>query len=122
MLIRYFISFTPKPCREAEIAPGVGVVQNVEGSTVELVVVPYLEEAEVAVAVVLYLENRAGMSHSRSFATQTHFFVSIFAEGQPAVIDTRLANSAEDRLISSFRSLSLRQDAMPPRPDYGTKG
>ena len=93
-----------------------------EGSTVELVVVPYLEEAEVAVAVVLYLENRAGMSHSRSFATQTHFFVSIFAEGQPAVIDTRLANSAEDRLISSFRSLSLRQDAMPPRPDYGTKG
>lgn len=46
----------------------------------------------------------------------------IFAEGQPAVIDSRLANSAEDRLILSFKSLSLRQDAMPPRPDYGTKG
>ncbi|KAI9435236.1 argonaute-like protein [Russula earlei] len=46
----------------------------------------------------------------------------IFAEGQPAVVDARLANSAEDRLILSFKSLSLRQDAMPPRPDYGTKG
>ncbi|KAI9432931.1 argonaute-like protein [Lactarius indigo] len=46
----------------------------------------------------------------------------IFAEGQPAVVDSRLANSAEDRLILSFKSLSLRQDAMPPRPDYGTKG
>jgi eukaryotic translation initiation factor 2C len=46
----------------------------------------------------------------------------IFAEGQPAVIDSRLANSAEDRLILSFKDLSLRQDAMPPRPDYGTKG
>ncbi|KAH9027442.1 argonaute-like protein [Lactarius hengduanensis] len=46
----------------------------------------------------------------------------IFAEGQPAVVDSRLANSAEDRLIISFKSLSLRQDAMPPRPDYGTKG
>lgn len=46
----------------------------------------------------------------------------IFAEGQPAVIDPRLANSAEDRLILSFKSLSLRQDAMPPRPDFGTKG
>jgi len=49
-------------------------------------------------------------------------FTSIFAEGQPAVIDARLANSSEDRLILSFKSLSLRQDAMPPRPDYGTKG
>ena len=48
--------------------------------------------------------------------------VSIFAEGQPAPIDARLANSAEDRLILSFKSLSLRQDAMPPRPNYGTKG
>jgi eukaryotic translation initiation factor 2C len=48
--------------------------------------------------------------------------VSIFAEGQPANIDTRLANSAEDRLILSFKSLSLRQDAMPPRPNFGTKG
>src|SRR5258707_8043119 len=48
--------------------------------------------------------------------------VSIFAEGQPAVVDPRLANSAEDRLILSFKSLSLRQDAMPPRPDFGTKG
>ena len=47
---------------------------------------------------------------------------SIFAEGQPANIDPRLADSAEDRLILSFKSLSLRQDAMPPRPDYGTKG
>ncbi|KAN0105642.1 Piwi domain containing protein [Russula decolorans] len=46
----------------------------------------------------------------------------IFAEGQPAAIDSRLSNSAEDRLISSFKSLSLRQDAMPPRPDFGTKG
>ena len=46
----------------------------------------------------------------------------IFAEGQPAVVDSRLANSAEDRLILSFKSLSLRQDAMPPRPDFGTKG
>lgn len=46
----------------------------------------------------------------------------IFAEGQPANIDPRLADSAEDRLILSFKSLSLRQDAMPPRPDYGTKG
>jgi eukaryotic translation initiation factor 2C len=48
--------------------------------------------------------------------------VSIFAEGQPANIDARLANSAEDRLILSFKSLSLRQDAMPPRPNFGTKG
>jgi hypothetical protein len=47
---------------------------------------------------------------------------SIFAEGQPASIDARLADSSEDRLILSFKSLSLRQDAMPPRPDYGTKG
>lgn len=47
---------------------------------------------------------------------------SIFAEGQPAPIDARLANSAEDRLILSFKSLSLRQDAMPPRPNFGTKG
>lgn len=50
------------------------------------------------------------------------WLVSIFAEGQPAVIDSRLSNSAEDRLISSFKSLSLRQDARPPRPDYGSKG
>lgn len=50
------------------------------------------------------------------------WLVSIFAEGQPAVIDSRLSNSAEDRLISSFKSLSLRQDARPPRPDYGQKG
>jgi hypothetical protein len=25
-------------------------------------------------------------------------------------------------LILSFKSLSLRQDAMPPRPNFGTKG
>jgi hypothetical protein len=25
-------------------------------------------------------------------------------------------------LIFSFKSLSLRQDAMPPRPNFGTKG
>ncbi|KAI0267268.1 argonaute-like protein [Gloeopeniophorella convolvens] len=42
--------------------------------------------------------------------------------GQPANIDARLANSAEDQLVLSFKSLTIRQDAMPPRPDYGTKG
>jgi len=55
-------------------------------------------------------------------ATPHSRHASIFAEGQPANIDARLADSAEDRLILSFKSLSLRQDAMPPRPDYGTKG
>jgi eukaryotic translation initiation factor 2C len=55
-------------------------------------------------------------------ATPYSRHASIFAEGQPANIDARLADSAEDRLILSFKSLSLRQDAMPPRPDYGTKG
>jgi len=55
-------------------------------------------------------------------ATPHSRHASIFAEGQPANIDPRLADSAEDRLILSFKSLSLRQDAMPPRPDYGTKG
>lgn len=49
----------------------VEVATNVEGASVEVVVVPELEAEVAAVAVVSY-ENRAGMSHSRSSATQTH--------------------------------------------------
>jgi hypothetical protein len=96
----------------------------VEEDFVEPVVVLVLEVAEVAVVVVvvvLYPENRPGISYSLS-SNPNSCLVSIFAEGQPANIDARLANSAEDRLILSFKSLSLRQDAMPPRPNYGTKG
>lgn len=121
-LTRYLFPFNnlPQPCREAEIAAGVGAAWIVEGDSVELVVVLVLEVAEVAV-VVLYLENRPGMSYPLS-SDPNSCLVSIFAEGQPANIDARLANSAEDRLIVSFKSLSLRQDAMPPRPNYGTKG
>ncbi|KAH9994550.1 argonaute-like protein [Russula compacta] len=63
---------------------------------------------------------RGGRGRGGSFVPREQG--GIFGEGQPAVIDSRLANSAEDRLILSFKSLSLRQDAMPPRPDYGTKG
>jgi len=111
--------------------------RNVEGPSVAqdpvaeapLVVDPYLEAVEVAVTVVVSLpENRAGMCpvwhylFIFSYTTSCSYLSSIFAEGQPAVIDTRLADSAEDRLILSFKSLALRQDAMPPRPDYGTKG
>jgi hypothetical protein len=57
-----------------------------------------------------------------TYAILYSYLASIFAEGQPAAIDPRLTDSAEDRLILSFKSLSLRQDAMPPRPDFGTKG
>ena len=63
-----------------------------------------------------------GRGASRGFTGGGRGRGGIFAEGQPALIDSRLANSAEDQLILSFKSLSLRQDAMPPRPDYGTKG
>jgi eukaryotic translation initiation factor 2C len=69
-------------------------------------------------------EQAGFVSYSASFSSFHPYscLTSIFAEEKPAVIDARLANSAEDRLILSFKSLSLRQDAMPPRPDYGTKG
>jgi hypothetical protein len=69
-------------------------------------------------------EQAGSVSYPASFSSFHSYscLTSIFAEGKPAVIDARLANSAEDRLILSFKSLSLRQDAMPPRPDFGTKG
>jgi hypothetical protein len=57
-----------------------------------------------------------------SITTPYSYLVRIFAEGRPAVIDARLSDSAEDHLVLSFKALSLRQDAMPPRPGYGTKG
>lgn len=120
------------------IVPGVEAAKNVVGAVVALppatvvtelvvalplVVARDLEAAEVAV-VVSYTENKAGVSHLASFLSFHSYLhlASIFAEGQPAAVDARLANSAEDRLILSFKSLSLRQDAMPPRPDFGTKG
>jgi hypothetical protein len=70
-----------------------------------------------------FCTSRTGRARHLTFLCYSNScLVSIFAEGQPAPIDARLANSAEDRLILSFKSLSLRQDAMPPRPNYGTKG
>ena len=51
---------------------GVEAARTVEGASVELVA--DLEEAEVAAVVVSCRENRAGMSHSRSSATQIHDF------------------------------------------------
>ena len=70
-----------------------------------------------------YVSRLASPSLQDIFCITPHSrHASIFAEGQPASIDARLADSSEDRLILSFKSLSLRQDAMPPRPDYGTKG
>lgn len=122
--LHLFLPPYTKPCREAVIVAGVEAARTVEGGSVELVVVPLLE-AEVAAVGVASYGNRAGMSRSRSSVILLYSnscLASIFAEGQAAVIDSRLANSAEDRLISSFKSLSLRQDAMPPRPDYGIKG
>jgi hypothetical protein len=70
-LTSFFIPSPTKPCREAEIAAGVGVAQIVEGVFVELVVV-HLEVAEVAVVVVLHPENRAGTSSLLSSDSLTH--------------------------------------------------
>ena len=71
VLTRFFIPSSTKLCREVAIAAGVEVARNVEGASVELVVV-HLEGAEVAVVVVLYPENRAGMPSSLSCAILTH--------------------------------------------------
>lgn len=42
--------------------------------------------------------------------------------GVPASIDTRLTDNSQDALIASFSRLGLRDDDLPPRPDWGTKG
>ncbi|CAL1709613.1 unnamed protein product [Somion occarium] len=46
----------------------------------------------------------------------------IFAEGQPANIDARLANKSEDQLVASLRSLQLKDTDLPTRPGFGTVG
>ncbi len=65
-VLHLFLQPRTKPCREAVIAAGVEAARTVEGATVEVVVVHL--EAEVA----------AGMSHSRSSATQTHDLSAYF--------------------------------------------
>jgi eukaryotic translation initiation factor 2C len=47
---------------------------------------------------------------------------SVFAAGQPAVIDSRLMDNSQDALIASFKSLKLRHDDLPLRPGFGTVG
>ncbi|KAI0080425.1 argonaute-like protein [Panus rudis PR-1116 ss-1] len=46
----------------------------------------------------------------------------VFAAGQPANIDSRLANNSEDTLVASLRSLTIRDTDLPTRPGYGTIG
>ena len=57
---------------------------------------------------------------SRCRVVQTSF--SVFAEGQPANIDRRLVDQSQDEVILSLRSLTLNDDELPVRRDYGTTG
>jgi hypothetical protein len=84
-------SFQPsptKPCREAEIVAGVAAAQIVE--EVVVVVVVHLEVPEVAVVVVLYPENRAGMSSSLPFATLNHVLSASLQRANPLILTLAL--------------------------------
>ncbi|KAI0057312.1 argonaute-like protein [Artomyces pyxidatus] len=45
----------------------------------------------------------------------------VFALGVPATVDARL-DTSQDQLIASLKSLTLRSDEIPTRPDFGTAG
>lgn len=48
--------------------------------------------------------------------------LSIFAQGQPANIDSRLADDSEEKLVACLRSLPLTDTDLPTRPGHGTMG
>ncbi len=43
-------------------------------------------------------------------------------EGERAVIDKRLTDKSQDTLVSAFRSISVKDDEIPLRPDFGKSG
>jgi eukaryotic translation initiation factor 2C len=50
------------------------------------------------------------------------FPCSIFAADRPAVVDARLTDNSQDQLVASFQSLAIRDNDLPPRPDFGKVG
>jgi eukaryotic translation initiation factor 2C len=60
------------------------------------------------------------------FPPATRFFTrrpdSVFAAGQPAVVDARLTDNSQDKLVESFKALTVRGNDLPLRPDFGKIG
>ncbi|EIN14516.1 argonaute-like protein [Punctularia strigosozonata HHB-11173 SS5] len=48
----------------------------------------------------------------------------VYLPDEPARLDARLQDNAQDALVASFRNLSITQrpNTLPPRPDFGAKG
>ena len=87
----------------------------VEDSTVDGVA----EEAEEALRGILEGES---YHHATSSLTLTKNGHSIFAEGQPANVDTRLTDTSQDDIIRALGGLRINDNDLPVRKGYGTIG
>ncbi|TFK87299.1 hypothetical protein K466DRAFT_586504, partial [Polyporus arcularius HHB13444] len=46
----------------------------------------------------------------------------VFAPDRPLNVDARLADGSQDALVASMRSLRMKDNELPSRPDFGTAG
>ena len=62
------------------------------------------------------------LPHNMKFNSRTSLYCSVFAPNQPAVVDGRLTDNSQEALLASFRSLAIRDNDLPLRPDFGKFG
>lgn len=106
-------------------APSEGLIEAHSGEVIEAPSGEVTEVEEVE-GVVDLPENKEGKNNHKDIdeaqADGYWVFRRVFMPGVPATVDARLTDNSQDALVASFRSIRLRDDDLPSRPDFGTRG
>ena len=78
-----------------------------------------LLEVEVAVAVVAVVAE--GISIVLRWLLGAHLYSRVFNPG-PVDIDARLRDNSQDAVVQSLKSLTIKPNELPVRPNFGTAG